>query len=94
MLRNRSRLLGELIDPALKQDLRMIDDDVWRMSYLASLCLQMDPESRPTMTFVVQALATMIPENCMQMIESEPLMEARAKVTITLKKTLTLTQDP
>ena len=55
-------------------------DDAWRMAYLAWLCLQMDPDSRPTMTFVVQVLATMIPENCMQMTEFEPLMEARDKV--------------
>lgn len=87
LLRNNIRLVNELVDPALKQGLPV--DDAQRMAYLAWLCLQMDPESRPTMTFVVQVLATLIPENSIRMREFGPLMEARDQVP----QLLSWTQD-
>ncbi|MCO5571848.1 hypothetical protein L7F22_025596 [Adiantum nelumboides] len=75
LLRNGSRLLSEFVDPALKQGLPV--DDVQKMAYLAWLCLQMDPESRPNMTFAVQVLATLVPENSVRMSDFGPLMASR-----------------
>eukprot|EP00250_Pteridium_aquilinum_P000913 c11094_g1_i1 orf=544-2766(-) len=79
LLRNGTRLVNEFVDPALKQGLPV--DDVQKMAYLAWLCLQMDPESRPTMTFVVQALATLVPENSIRISEFGPLMAAKDQVS-------------
>ncbi|KAI5071688.1 hypothetical protein GOP47_0013939 [Adiantum capillus-veneris] len=75
LLRNGSKLLSEFVDPALKQGLPV--DGVQKMAYLAWLCLQMDPESRPNMTFVVQVLATLVPENNVRMSDFGPLMASR-----------------
>ncbi|KAH7287098.1 hypothetical protein KP509_32G038200 [Ceratopteris richardii] len=72
LLRNCSRVINELVDPALKHDLPV--DDVQKMAYLAWLCLQIDPESRPSMTFVVQVLASLVPENSVQVNEFRSLM--------------------
>lgn len=78
LLRNGVRLVNEFVDPALKQGLPV--DDVQKMAYLAWLCLQMDPESRPTMTFVVQVLATLVPENSIRLSDFGPLMPTRDQV--------------
>lgn len=75
LLRNKVRLLNELVDPALQQGLPM--EDIKKMAHLAWLCLQTDPESRPTMTSVVQVLASLISENVIRMNDFGPLMEAR-----------------
>lgn len=75
LLRNGLRLLNEFVDPALRQGLPV--DDAAKMAYLAWLCLQMDPESRPNMTFVVQVLATLVPENSVRISDFGPLMASQ-----------------
>lgn len=77
LLRDRARLVNELADPVLEHCFPV--EDAQRMTHLAWLCLQTDPESRPTMTSVVQVLATLIPENIIKMNDFGPLMEAKAR---------------
>eukprot|EP00249_Psilotum_nudum_P032063 c47206_g1_i1 orf=545-2827(+) len=55
------KAVRELVDPAMNDDFPV--DDMFKMTQLACACLQTDPEARPTMTLVMQILATMVPQN-------------------------------
>eukprot|EP01018_Ginkgo_biloba_P031281 Gb_27332 [translate_table: standard] len=61
LLQDEKQVLKEIVDPVLKNNFPV--EDMLKMAQLARACLQMDSESRPTMTAVVQVLATLIPEN-------------------------------
>eukprot|EP00253_Pinus_taeda_P001632 PITA_01632 len=60
-LQDEKKVLNEIVDPALKNGFPV--EDMLKMAQLARACLQMDPESRPVMTAVVQVLAMLIPNN-------------------------------
>lgn len=60
-LQDEKKVLNEIVDPALKNGFPI--EDMLKMAQLARACLQMDPESRPVMTAVVQVLAMLIPNN-------------------------------
>lgn len=61
LLQDEKKVLNEIVDPVLKNGFPI--EDMLKMAQLARACLQMDPESRPVMTAVVQVLATLIPNN-------------------------------
>lgn len=50
----------ELPDPNLKGEFE--EEEMQVMAYLAKECLLLDPDSRPTMSEVVQILSTIAPE--------------------------------
>lgn len=58
-MRDSRLVVTELPDPALKG--RFSPEEMQIMAHLARECLQWDPESRPTMTEVVQILSTIAP---------------------------------
>lgn len=60
-LQDEKKVLNEIVDPVLKNGFPI--EDMLKMAQLARACLQMDPESRPVMTAVVQVLAMLIPNN-------------------------------
>ncbi|KAL5998646.1 hypothetical protein ACLOJK_009589 [Asimina triloba] len=59
-LSDSKRIASELVDPLLKGNFP--EEEVHIMAYLARECLQMDPESRPTMSEIVQILSTIAPD--------------------------------
>ncbi|XP_078170621.1 receptor-like serine/threonine-protein kinase NCRK [Carex rostrata] len=59
-LRDRKLVLTELPDPLLKGNFS--EEEMQIMAHLARECLQWDPESRPTMSEVVQILSTIDPD--------------------------------
>ncbi|XP_058101695.1 receptor-like serine/threonine-protein kinase NCRK isoform X2 [Magnolia sinica] len=59
-LRDSKRLVSELADPLLKGNFP--EEEVHIMAHLARECLQLDPESRPTMSEIVQILSTITPD--------------------------------
>ncbi|PHU03880.1 Receptor-like serine/threonine-protein kinase NCRK [Capsicum chinense] len=54
------RVVSELPDPMLKGEFD--EEELQVMAYLAKECLLLDPDSRPTMSEVVQILSTIAPE--------------------------------
>ena len=56
------RVTSELPDPRLKGTFN--EEEMQIMAYLAKECLLLDPDSRPTMSEVVQILSTIAPEKC------------------------------
>ncbi|PIA37334.1 hypothetical protein AQUCO_03000137v1 [Aquilegia coerulea] len=60
-LQDSKRVISELPDPLLKGNFP--DEEMQIMAYLAKECLLLDPDSRPTMSEVVQILSTIAPEN-------------------------------
>ncbi|CAI9105044.1 OLC1v1003886C6 [Oldenlandia corymbosa var. corymbosa] len=59
-LQDSRRVISELPDPKLRGNFHVEEMQV--MAYLAKECLLLDPESRPTMSEVVQVLSTITPE--------------------------------
>ncbi|KAA8544075.1 hypothetical protein F0562_021748 [Nyssa sinensis] len=59
-LQDSRRVILELPDPCLKGNFP--EEDMQIMAYLAKECLLLDPDSRPTMSEVVQILSTIAPE--------------------------------
>ncbi|KAK9280448.1 hypothetical protein L1049_014139 [Liquidambar formosana] len=59
-LQDSRRVISELPDPDLKGNFP--EEEMQIMAYLAKECLLLDPDSRPTMTEVVQILSTIAPE--------------------------------
>ncbi|KAL2471057.1 Receptor-like serine/threonine-protein kinase NCRK [Abeliophyllum distichum] len=59
-LHDSKRVITELPDPRLKGTFP--EEEMQVMAYLAKECLLLDPDSRPTMTEVVQILSTVAPE--------------------------------
>ncbi|KAF5930987.1 hypothetical protein HYC85_031860 [Camellia sinensis] len=55
------RVIMELPDPQLKGNFP--EEEMQIMAYLAKECLLLDPDSRPSMSEVVQILSTIAPEN-------------------------------
>lgn len=53
-------MVSELPDPNLKGEFE--EEEMQVMAYLAKECLLLDPDSRPTMSEVVQILSTIAPE--------------------------------
>lgn len=53
-------MVSELPDPNLNGDFE--EEELQVMAYLAKECLLLDPDSRPTMSEVVQILSTIAPE--------------------------------
>lgn len=53
-------MVSELPDPNLKGEFE--EEELQVMAYLAKECLLLDPDSRPTMSEVVQILSTIAPE--------------------------------
>ncbi|KAL5709948.1 hypothetical protein ACHQM5_020569 [Ranunculus cassubicifolius] len=60
-LHDSKRVISELPDPLLKGGFP--DEEMQIMTYLAKECLLLDPDSRPSMSEVVQILSTIAPEN-------------------------------
>ncbi|KAK4763508.1 hypothetical protein SAY87_012946 [Trapa incisa] len=58
-LKDSRRVISELPDPRLKGNFP--EEEMQIMAYLAKECLLLDPESRPTMSEVVQILSTIAP---------------------------------
>lgn len=52
--------MSELADPLLKGDFP--EEELQIMGHLARECLQLDPDSRPSMSEVAQILSTIIPD--------------------------------
>lgn len=59
-LQDSGRVILELPDPRLKGNFP--EEEMYIMAYLAKECLLLDPDSRPTMTEVVQILSTIAPD--------------------------------
>ncbi|XP_059659480.1 receptor-like serine/threonine-protein kinase NCRK isoform X2 [Cornus florida] len=59
-LQDSRRVILELPDPHLKGN--FLEEEIQIMAYLAKECLLLDPDSRPTMSEVVQILSTIAPE--------------------------------
>ncbi|KAK4786068.1 hypothetical protein SAY86_002757 [Trapa natans] len=59
-LKDSRRVISELPDPRLKGNFP--EEEMQIMAYLAKECLLLDPESRPTMSEVVQILSTIAPD--------------------------------
>ncbi|XP_059291762.1 receptor-like serine/threonine-protein kinase NCRK [Lycium ferocissimum] len=59
-LLDSKRVVSELPDPNLKGEFE--EEELQVMAYLAKECLLLDPDSRPTMSEVVQILSTIAPE--------------------------------
>lgn len=59
-LQDSSRVISELPDPRLKGN--FLEEEMYIMAYLAKECLLLDPDSRPTMSEVVQILSTIAPD--------------------------------
>uniref|UniRef100_A0A6M2FA88 non-specific serine/threonine protein kinase n=1 Tax=Populus davidiana TaxID=266767 RepID=A0A6M2FA88_9ROSI len=59
-LQDSRRVISELPDPRLKGNFP--EEELQIMAYLAKECLLMDPDSRPSMSEVVQILSTIAPE--------------------------------
>lgn len=53
-------MISELVDPRLEGNFP--DEEVQIMAYLAKECLLLDPDTRPTMSEVVQILSTISPD--------------------------------
>ncbi|KAI4383794.1 hypothetical protein MLD38_009593 [Melastoma candidum] len=60
-LQDSRRVISELPDPRLNGN--FTEEEMQIMAYLAKECLLLDPDSRPTMSEVVQILSTIAPEN-------------------------------
>ncbi|XP_057459193.1 receptor-like serine/threonine-protein kinase NCRK isoform X2 [Lotus japonicus] len=60
-LQDGRQVITELVDPQLKGNFP--EDEVRIMAYLAKECLLLDPETRPTMSEVVQILSSISPGN-------------------------------
>ncbi|XP_061346543.1 receptor-like serine/threonine-protein kinase NCRK isoform X2 [Gastrolobium bilobum] len=58
-LQDSRRVITELVDPQLKGNFP--EEEVHIMAYLAKECLLLDPDTRPTMSEVVQILSTISP---------------------------------
>lgn len=59
-MRNSRLVVTELPDPLLKG--KFPEEEMQIMAHLARECLQWDPESRPTMSEVVQILSVIAPD--------------------------------
>ncbi|KAJ6403319.1 hypothetical protein OIU84_015263 [Salix udensis] len=59
-LQDSRRVISELPDPRLKGNFP--EEELQIMAYLAKECLLLDPDSRPSMSEVVQILSTIAPE--------------------------------
>ncbi|KAF7823379.1 Receptor-like serine/threonine-protein kinase NCRK [Senna tora] len=59
-LQDSQRVINELVDPQLKG--KFPEEEVQIMAYLAKECLLLDPDTRPTMSEVVQILSTISPD--------------------------------
>ncbi|OVA18054.1 Protein kinase domain [Macleaya cordata] len=59
-LKDSKRVISELADPLLKGNYP--EEEMQVMAYLAKECLLLDPDSRPTMSEVVQILSTISPD--------------------------------
>lgn len=59
-LLDSGRVILELPDPQLKGNFP--EEEMHIMAYLAKECLLLDPDSRPSMSEVVQILSTIAPE--------------------------------
>ncbi|GKV08322.1 hypothetical protein SLEP1_g19969 [Rubroshorea leprosula] len=59
-LQDNKRVISELPDPRLKGN--FLEEEMQIMAYLAKECLLLDPDSRPTMSEVVQILSTIAPD--------------------------------
>ncbi|KAK1290739.1 Receptor-like serine/threonine-protein kinase NCRK [Acorus calamus] len=60
-LRDSKRVISELPDPLLKGNFP--EEEMHIMAYLAKECLQVEADSRPTMSEVVQILSTIAPDH-------------------------------
>lgn len=60
LLHDSRRLVLELVDPLLKGDFP--EEEMQIMGHLARECLQLDPDSRPSMSEVAQILSTITPD--------------------------------
>ncbi|KAL2328592.1 hypothetical protein Fmac_022019 [Flemingia macrophylla] len=58
-LQDSRRVISELVDPQLKGNFP--EEEVQVMAYLAKECLLLDPDTRPTMSEVVQILSSISP---------------------------------
>ncbi|XP_020214316.1 receptor-like serine/threonine-protein kinase NCRK [Cajanus cajan] len=58
-LQDSRRVISELVDPQLKGNIP--EEEVQVMAYLAKECLLLDPDTRPTMSEVVQILSSISP---------------------------------
>ena len=58
-LHDSKRVIHELPDPRLQG--KFEEEEMQVMAYLAKECLLLDPDSRPTMSEVVQILSTIAP---------------------------------
>ncbi|KAK9676686.1 hypothetical protein RND81_11G093500 [Saponaria officinalis] len=63
-LQNSKRVISELPDPNLGGNFP--EEEMQIMAYLAKECLLLDPESRPSMSEVVQVLSTIAPDKSKQ----------------------------
>ncbi|XP_056165367.1 receptor-like serine/threonine-protein kinase NCRK isoform X4 [Syzygium oleosum] len=59
-LQDSGRVISDLPDPRLKGNFP--EEEMYIMAYLAKECLLLDPDSRPTMSEVVQILSTIAPD--------------------------------
>lgn len=59
-LHESKRVIEELPDPRLEGNFE--EEEMQVMAYLAKECLLLDPDSRPTMSEVVQILSTIAPD--------------------------------
>lgn len=59
-LHDSKRVIQELPDPRLEGKFQ--EEEMQVMAYLAKECLLLDPDSRPTMSEVVQILSTIAPD--------------------------------
>lgn len=59
-LHDSKRVIEELPDPRLEGNFE--EEEMQVMAYLAKECLLLDPDSRPTMSEVVQVLSTIAPD--------------------------------
>ena len=60
LLQDSRRVILELPDPHLQG--KFPEEEMQIVAYLAKECLLMDPDSRPTMSEVVQILSTIVSE--------------------------------
>ncbi|XP_058729775.1 receptor-like serine/threonine-protein kinase NCRK [Vicia villosa] len=58
-LQDSRRVISEIVDPQLKGNFP--EEEVHIMAYLAKECLLLDPDTRPTMSEVVQILSSILP---------------------------------
>ncbi|XP_075519928.1 receptor-like serine/threonine-protein kinase NCRK isoform X1 [Primulina tabacum] len=75
-LHDHKRVISELPDPRLKGNFQ--EEEMQVMAYLAKECLLLDPDSRPSMSEVVQILSTIAPEKSKRKIFPVHVFQARS----------------